>query len=340
MKKTFFACLACLYAFALSAQADQLLSDPSVSWVAEAEFDIALDVPGSFDPNQTGLKSPMLLKATASDPAQLYSEPTSLGGILLAQANTPGQAVFADAALQQKLDVDGILEKLSRTDTIMVFSVETYEGEQRIIHRDLTPKDFKGFRVRQLVYYREKTAEFGLLTLAIGPVLKEGKVPFWLPVDSPAAPYPSVSDPAVTWAYRVGVQNREVLLGDLKPLKQPARPVMQMFMQRVIEDPTTDIFSAKNWAYPVRADDRANLYGKADTIVTFDPETYEEHVRITRMEVGADYLRLGLVQDWFWDDQRKRLVTRLVAACPIMHVTDEQGNYMYALPLFFRKVGK
>ena len=80
------------------------------------------------------------------------------------------------------------------------------------------------------------------------------------------------------------------------------------------------------------------LYQVVDTIVTFDPETYEEFVRISRVEMNADYLRLGIVQDWYWDDRRKQLIIRPVTVCPLMHQLDGDGNYLYSRPLFYRKM--
>lgn len=337
MKKILFASLFTAIAGPSFAQTDKILADPDVVWVAETEFVLRPDATPEPDGGR-GFFPVMVLKNMAARPEQLYSEPLTLGGILLDQAQRPGQAVFDDPDLKNRLTPEQLQARLYYLDTVTTFDPLTFQDPVPIIRRFLTPDDCGRVHVRQLLYYREKTAEFGLQTLALGLAQNDGKVLFWMPVTTPTAPVPALSDPAVVWARRIGVQNVVVELGDMKPLKQPASPFLQVFLDRVRKDAGVEIFSGKNWSRPVVGDDRENMYQVVDTIVTFDPETYEEFVRISRVEMNADYLRLGIVQDWYWDDRRKQLIIRPVAICPLMHQLDGDGNYLYSRPLFYRKM--
>ncbi|HNM25843.1 MAG TPA: hypothetical protein PKL15_10450 [Saprospiraceae bacterium] len=338
MKKILIASLFTALAVSSFAQIDKILADPDVIWAAEAEYvskpDVVEPVPGG----DRGFLSSMVLKNTPAQPDKLYSDIFNLSGILLDLAQRPDQAVFEDPQLQHRLSMDEVLSKVSRLDTVITFDPETFEDPVRVNRSFLMPGECAQIHARQLLYYREKTAEFGLQTLALGLARNDGTVLFWFQAPAPAQPAPDVTDPSVVWGRRVGLQNVLIELGDMKTLKQTANPFPQVFLDRVMKDPQIDIFDGKNWSTPARGDDRDNLCYATDTIVTFNPETYEEHVQILRMEFNATNIRLGVVQDWYWDDRRERLIIKPLAVCPIIHQMDADGNYLFSRPIFYRKI--
>jgi hypothetical protein len=52
----------------------------------------------------------------------------------------------------------------------------------------------------------------------------------------------------------------------------------------------------------------------------------------------GDIRELRLVQRWYWDERRARLSICLDAVAPLMDVHDDNGNFRYQKPLFYRRV--
>jgi hypothetical protein len=72
-------------------------------------------------------------------------------------------------------------------------------------------------------------------------------------------------------------------------------------------------------------------------VVTFDPETYEEKVMVENHSITAESLyRLRLVENWFWDERKKRLKVQLVRFAPMLEVRDDMDNYRFDRPLLYR----
>jgi hypothetical protein len=85
--------------------------------------------------------------------------------------------------------------------------------------------------------------------------------------------------------------------------------------------------------------ERKRLLTSQDSIITFDPETYEEKVVVVNNEINVGDIReLRLVQRWYWDERRARLSICLDAVAPLMDVHDDNGNFRYQKPLFYRRV--
>jgi len=51
---------------------------------------------------------------------------------------------------------------------------------------------------------------------------------------------------------------------------------------------------------------------------------------------ATEVQRLRLVENWFWDDRRHRLDIQLAGFAPMMQVRDNEGNYRFDSPLFYR----
>ncbi len=50
---------------------------------------------------------------------------------------------------------------------------------------------------------------------------------------------------------------------------------------------------------------------------------------------GYDYL--GFIQNWYWDESKKRLGIWLSATSILKDVNDSEGNRMFRRPLFYRR---
>ena len=73
-----------------------------------------------------------------------------------------------------------------------------------------------------------------------------------------------------------------------------------------------------------------------DTIITFDPETYEEQIQVVRNDLNPEDIKQFRVKEiWFFDEESSRLDVRILGMAPLRDEYDENGNYKYTLPLFW-----
>jgi len=78
------------------------------------------------------------------------------------------------------------------------------------------------------------------------------------------------------------------------------------------------------------------MLSKSDTVVTFDPETYEEKVSIVRNDINwEDVKRFRLKEIWFFDKETSTMQVRIMGIAPLIDVKDEQGNFRYERPMFW-----
>ncbi|MCH2044598.1 MAG: hypothetical protein MK212_10815 [Saprospiraceae bacterium] len=55
-----------------------------------------------------------------------------------------------------------------------------------------------------------------------------------------------------------------------------------------------------------------------DTIITYDPETYEQIVQVVEYKVdGTTIYKLGLIHNWYWSEKEQQLYVRHLGFFPI-----------------------
>lgn len=98
---------------------------------------------------------------------------------------------------------------------------------------------------------------------------------------------------------------------------------------------TTDEEGAK-FKKRMSTDDVLSQLSKTDTVVTFDPETYEEKVAIVRNDVNWENVkRFRIKEVWFFDKEVSQLQVRILGIAPMIDVTDNEGNFRFEKPMFW-----
>ena len=98
------------------------------------------------------------------------------------------------------------------------------------------------------------------------------------------------------------------------------------------------VYSADDDKFSKRlsTDDVLSMLSKTDTIVTFDPETYEEKVQIVRNDINwADVKRFRLKEVWFFDKETSTMQVRILGIAPLIDVKDSEGNFRYEKVMFW-----
>ena len=73
-----------------------------------------------------------------------------------------------------------------------------------------------------------------------------------------------------------------------------------------------------------------------DTVVTFDPETYEEIITPVVNDLNPeDIKRYRMKEMWFVNEETAQLGVRTLGIAPLRDVTDDNGNFLYEQPMFW-----
>ena len=83
-------------------------------------------------------------------------------------------------------------------------------------------------------------------------------------------------------------------------------------------------------------DDVLSMLSKTDTVVTFDPETYEEKIQIVNNDINwEDVKRFRLKEVWFFDKETSQMQVRILGIAPMIDVKDNEGNFRFEKPMFW-----
>ena len=121
------------------------------------------------------------------------------------------------------------------------------------------------------------------------------------------------------------------------PFAYPERPFFTILMDAAESGEITvysqedDKFSSK-----LTPDEVASMGATIDTVITFDPETYEEQIQVVTNELNhEDVKRFRLKEVWFFDEETSTLQVRILGIAPLIDVKDDNGNFLYELPMFW-----
>ena len=82
-------------------------------------------------------------------------------------------------------------------------------------------------------------------------------------------------------------------------------------------------------------EDVLSMLSKTDTVVTFDPETYEEKIQIVRNDINwEDVKRFRLKEVWFFDKETSQLQVRILGIAPMIDVKANEGNVRFEKTMF------
>lgn len=351
MKKSI-ALLLPFFPFLLQSQIEpylNILNDPDVIWAAE------LDLYFSIRQEQT-LPDSSLEKINGFTPLKLVDTDPNSGNLLFCEklldlCRNGKQPAFNPYDENIRYDAAARREAIRAVDIITVIDPVTTMEYNRVVYNDPNAHSITGVRVKQLLFYREKSAEFDLYTAAFAPefavytntepaVYLYSRMPLWfhMPPWSPKtnARRPDLQDPGITWACRMTTRKNMPALEELQPFKDFKPPVMQQLLDRFRHDPAYRATETLNGDL-IPFENRESLIVQTDSMITFDPETYDERPMVLRTELtGYQLQHLCLSQDWFWDEKKQQLIIRLHAFAPMLERKDAAGDFLYWKALFWR----
>lgn len=334
-----------------------LLKNPDINWVAEAYTYYAPTV-NSRDLGKKEMKrlyhieernSVRLLKLV-----DILSDDNLFGGskglaTFVLNLDASKVKIYTDADLKNTYTAQEYQKKKSSIDTIITFDPKTYEELVQVVVRAINEDQLEVFKIKQLIYYNNKTKQLGSMPIAIAPMLtvrnKKGEVEkhtavFWLSINALEASLDlnkSIYDYAIRMTRSISEKEMKVVKG-----KGTLGDVVKDMVTYATQNPKkVKLYQNIGYMEAMTEEEVANFGSSVDTIITFDPKTFEEIVQVVTDKFDPkDVCSLGLVQDWVWDAKEQQLNIRLIAYAPIKHQKDKfipEGRF---IPLFYKKAGE
>ncbi len=149
-------------------------------------------------------------------------------------------------------------------------------------------------------------------------------------------PYQPIRESDIFWEKRVWriIDVREKMN---LPFAYPEEPFFKILSDAASKG-DIPVYSVDDDKFTKRlsTDDVLNMLSKTDTIVTFDPETYEEKVKIVRNDINpSDVKRFRIKEIWFFDKETSTMQVRILGIAPLINVTDSEGNFRYEKVMFW-----
>lgn len=149
-------------------------------------------------------------------------------------------------------------------------------------------------------------------------------------------PYDPIREADIFWKKRIWrvIDIREKMN---LPFAYPERPFFSILMDAATSSEIT-VYSTEDdkFSSPLTPDEVATMGASVDTVITFDPETYEEQIQIVRNELNPeDVKRFRLKEIWFFDEESSTMQVRILGIAPLIDVKDDNGNFRYEKPMFW-----
>jgi hypothetical protein len=329
----------------LFAQYDDLLKNSDISWVAEYTADFSLD-PSLDEFNFFSFSNDLNVMQFGDAPGasglfesnQNYSR--YLSRKIVDDIREGAYAFFEDELLEIPISPEKMQQRLTRVDTVATFDPETYEEKLDVRHRDFDWDLLTGFRVRQVFYYNKTTKIFGSRVLAIAPLAlpkdwaeimtNESAPLIWLKIELPKNTE-KITPKDVSYAFETKMRSNAPGLQDFV-LKKGRIDFLSLIVNEVA-NPSHPIFDSD--FKPIEPSKLQNYVLTTDTVVTYNAETFEEHIEIVERNAIRDVAAIGFVQHWFYDERKNLLFNRVVAIAPERMRNDGESNIRFSKTLFY-----
>lgn len=350
MRITFFLLL--LPAF-LSAQS-RYLNDPDIVWAKSFESDWVLESPSNLEDTYIGATTLKLLRTPANE--KIWQMPV-LAALVFDAAKNGKLPVYTDPHCTIRANA---VQALTYIDSIYTFDPETYEEINKIEQKVVDPySEVTHWRVRQVLAYHRKKAAWTTHVEAVAPIcirniwqrdsitgkdtmLVVRKPVFWFKADNQSQ---KLKKSSIVWAKNIFSREGNTYV----PLHEGGNLVK---VAAGFHNPVTDLvevlrsdFKTPFYDYlndqSLTKTERMQILGKTDTIITYDPETYAETVKVVTNYANPDDIRqLRLVQNWYWDEKNGRLSIHLEAVGVMQDSYDDWGNFRFSRVLFYSRSKK
>lgn len=332
-----------------------LLDNSKTTWAAEVYTDYALNeshfaIGRKKMKAKYGISTNTFAALKIQQPINdlIHLSPMTLASQVLEMKPNSSAKFFKDAALKEPLS-DADYQKITQGKTFDTTFISQPDGSSKVGHimtRKIHFNQISLFRVKQVLHYNEKTNELGLTAIAVAPLFcsynKEGELTgtsplFWIPIKDFNQEI-DFNAPSINWAKRM---TRSIDTDEMKVLKgkETLAEILNKVLNNYTQKPNSAILRHTSGAMPpMNSNDIKKLTSGIDTLITFDPVTFEETITEVDVLITPETMhKMRIVQDWVWNKETQSLSIQLVAFAPILKRYDNKNNFLFSGPLFYKK---
>jgi hypothetical protein len=327
--------------FQITAQVEDLMKDKNITWIAEYYNDIVTDqmMEGKIS-SATNFVTPLKYINITEGAA---SEDFTLQTIVLDAVKNGQLKIYQDENCKIETSYDAIC----RHDSIASVNPYTYEFEVKVTTGLHGINAFSIFRCHQILFYNAKKAQFNLRTLGIAFMIKSYGIGdsyplFWIKTID-LTKKGRLSSKSITWAKRV-TKGLDISADSSKILKKTTHnePLLSFYGALFSEKIKIPIYKPNGTEMKTKfsQSEKRELFSRMqiDTIDTIDPTTYEAKTKIVYSNLNNDDLKyLQVIQNWYWNNKKKRFEIWLAATAPLRKVYNGVGEIMFKVPYFYRR---
>jgi gliding motility associated protien GldN len=149
-------------------------------------------------------------------------------------------------------------------------------------------------------------------------------------------PYDHVREADIFWEKRIWrvIDVREKMN---LPFSYPERPFFSILMDAATNNEIT-VYSTEDDKFTSRltSDEVVTMGARIDTVITFDPDTYEEKTQIVSNDINPEDVRRYRIKEvWFFDKESSTMQVRILGIAPLLDIFDDAGNFKYEKPMFW-----
>ena len=150
-------------------------------------------------------------------------------------------------------------------------------------------------------------------------------------------PYQPLREADVFWEKRIWrvIDIREKMN---LPFAYPEKPFFTIVMEAAMngEIGAYRVNDYDKFDSRLQPDEVASMGSNIDTVITFDPETYEEQVQVVRNDLNPEDVKQFRVKEvFFFDEETSTMQVRILGIAPLLDVKDDNGNFRFTKPMFW-----
>lgn len=205
----------------------------------------------------------------------------------------------------------------------------------RLLLASTQAKDIQHVLLKQNIVSDVKNHFYRVIPKALGILNAKDKVLFWIKLPD-YTQTPELKNPDVLWSSQYYSNESSISYLGHRNDYYVSSQILESFKQR-------KLVSYPNWYLeaPIDKETRDNMINSLDTIITFDPETFEEIVQIVQVTINPeDGGPLSFIHQFVWDKSSQQLYVNPIRFAP--SINESYRSYIddFQQPFFLHLAGR